>query len=460
MGVFERPLTAPTVVSGVAVLVVGAGLAALIWAAVQQALRALTGFGIPLSAVTWPTLVLGRPADRIKNELVLTRKSLLVAPQQAIRAAITNRPGVIMVDLAAELLPASNDALRPVPPAVHPAVPRLWKRSMPGTRPHLVVIGLELILRDAARRRATLAYLERAVEALAPGAANGLAEIVIIVDMSPLERILDAFETQDDSDNERETSREELRWARLFQDFTTFSFAPIDKLGRFHRSKRACLTAPSRTLAEELRWLPGNVIDGVIADHGSRDLAAKPAGVFPIRAWQYQAHYGPRIVAWARAVEPVTEVAAIDFLRANLIEYYEQCWAASSLSERLVLDAIARSGFVNMRKAIALQSLVRRGLVILDPAPRLMNDSFGLFIRQHERPDSLQAWKEKQARKSAWANVKLPLAIAIPALVLMLAFAAAEIRPGINGDHLSPRRWRASAHRQPGAVTKTGGLRR
>jgi hypothetical protein len=155
----------------------------------------------------------------------------------------------------------------------------------------------------------------------------------------------------------------------------------------------------------------------------SREALTTSTGKYPLDPSQYQDHYSSLIMEWARAVNPVSNVAAIDFLRANLIEYYEQCWIASTHAERFVLDAIAKGGFVNMRRAIALQSLVRRGLVILDPAPRLVNRSFALFIRQTERPDSLEDLRRSQP-PSAWSMLRMPIAIALPILVLVLAAAA------------------------------------
>ncbi|MFD1611142.1 hypothetical protein ACFSCW_04930 [Sphingomonas tabacisoli] len=397
-------------------------LAGMIYAVVYQALWALTGFGIPLDAVTWPTLLLGRVSQaRDGNRLKLARKSMLVAPQRAVRAAVCDGSVAIIVDLASELLGVPDALLDDAQRTGVSVAPKPWTCLPNGAPARLVVIGLELVLRDAKRRRAALAYLERAADALSPNASNCLASLVVIAEMSPLERILDAFGTHEETDEVRDSMREELRWARLFQDFTTFSFAPIDKLGPGDLG----LPPECRRLAEELRWLPGTVIDGVIGDHSSANLQPEPAGYYPIDASLYQSHYRPLIAAWARAIDPVTEAAAVDFMRSNLIEYYEQCWAASSLPERVVLDAIARGGFVNMRKAVALQSLVRRGLIILDPAPRLMNKSFAIFIRQTERPDTLAAWRARQP-KSAWSSIKLPMAIALPALVLMLGLASAQ----------------------------------
>lgn len=462
----ERPAATPPLLGWMTVLILAAALAIIIHSAVAATLEALTGFGIPLGAVTWPRLLVDQRSSPGKNQLKLTRKALLVAPQQAVRDRLAMLPRALPVNLADQLLSAPDETLRPAgndppgvptpwkntnepataPSASHGLLARLGHRTtsirhvdLPARTPaeldgdpdppgvSLIVSGLELVLRDALRRRAALAYLERAVGVLAINGQTELARVTVIAEMSPLERILDAFESFAENDEVRLSTREELRWARLFQDFTTFYFAPIDKVDDTLLDGK--ITGPTHTLIEELRWLPGSVIDGVIADHSSRrELTGnkQPADKsFPLAAEAYRRHYTPLIQQWADSLDAKTDEAAIDYMRANLIEYYEQCWAASSFAERVILDAIARRSFINMRKAIAMQSLVRRGLVILDPAPRLMNESFALYLRQNERPDTLARWKALQPR-STWSVARLPLALLLPALLILLSIAAAE----------------------------------
>lgn len=418
-----RPHAMPFEPSGLAwlgLLLLAAALAILVRCAVYYGLWSLTGFGIPLNSVKWPSLVLGTPTSPGAKGLPLTRRTLLVAPQQIVRDAVS--AGTSISFNFASLLPLSNDALTAVIDADgQPTIKPKWCK-MGYSLPRLVVCGLELVIRDQARRRAALSYLENAVAALSgPGAC--LAQVIVIAEMSPLERILDAYEAPDTADTAAVAAREDLRWARLFQDFTTFSFAPIDKISSARLEREfGSAKSPARLLVEELRWLPGNVIDGAIANE--KTIRVRGA-LYPLPASRYRAFYTRKVITWARSVAPCTEAAAIDYLRSNLIEYYQQCWASSSLAERVVLDAIARGCYVNMRKAVALQSLVRRGLVILDPAPRLMSRSFALFIRQAERPDTLENWRARQPR-SAWALARLPIAVLLPAAVILFAIAAVE----------------------------------
>ena len=210
-------------------LVLAAALALLIYAAVYHGLWALTGFGIPLDAVVWPKLVLGddkpNPAD---NERRLSRRSLLVAPHRILRETLARREEAGVVDLAHELLGRTD---KEVGPEVKIGELIDFPKDANGARKSLLLVsGLELTLRDAPRRRAALAFLEKAEAALNESGKDGLSCLVVMTEMSPLERILDAFENFEKDDKSRSTMREELRWARLFEDFTTFSFAPVDKV--------------------------------------------------------------------------------------------------------------------------------------------------------------------------------------------------------------------------------------
>ena len=93
-------------------------------------------------------------------------------------------------------------------------------------------------------------------------------------------------------------------------------------------------------------------------------------------------------------------------------------------AERVVLDRLAHWQFVNIeRTMIPLSSLVRRGLVVFDPAPRLMNESFAMFVRQAERPERIEIWRRNQPA-GAWTSARLPILVAVPSLVMLLVAAA------------------------------------
>ena len=137
------------------------------------------------------------------------------------------------------------------------------------------------------------------------------------------------------------------------------------------------------------------------------------------------------IISLAKNKNFSSPAAAISYLRDNFIEHYEQLWFASTQSERLVLDALARGHFINMRKALPLRSLVRQGMVVLDPIPRPFSHSFALFVRQAERPDTIARWRTSQP-KGQWESARLAAFLVLPLGLGALALAAVY-----NGDSLS-----------------------
>jgi hypothetical protein len=63
--------------------------------------------------------------------------------------------------------------------------------------------------------------------------------------------------------------------------------------------------------------------------------------------------------------------------------------------------------------------LVRRGIVVLDPVPRLFNRSFAQFVRNVEKPETLQRWR-RDAPSGAWAKAQLPMLLLIPTGLIVL----------------------------------------
>ncbi|MET0180822.1 MAG: hypothetical protein ABW194_10135 [Novosphingobium sp.] len=432
---------------GVAVLLLI--VAAVVATTLLLGLQAMMGFGVPLGAVKLTKF----KADEISP------RTLLVAPQTPVRSFFNTKDGPWRLDLAEILLTTAKEELwdHAAKTKFDTLFEREKDRRDTDSPFRLIVSGLSLILRDAPRRGAALKMLETADRRLD---AHELSSIVIVSDFSPLERILDAFDSEETGEGGALTTREELRWARLFQRYNTKQFSPLEKVDmedpRIKALDRKAIAHAgdlgAYTLVRELRWLPAIIIDSLLPNPPTpgefaeaeqavarqRDPTAGgtaaghgDAREFPIDKDVYRRVYTAKVIAWAVDQNVPSPAAAVDLLRTTLIEHYEQCWAASTLSERLVLDAMARSHFVNMRNALALQSLVRRGLVILDPAPRLMNRSFAQFVRQIERPDTLRKWRERQPR-SGWLTARLPVLATVAAGAVFLAVGAAE-----SGQQLS-----------------------
>lgn len=105
--------------------------------------------------------------------------------------------------------------------------------------------------------------------------------------------------------------------------------------------------------------------------------------------------------------------------------YYRSTWELCSRQERLVLIQLAEEGFVNPKQGEIVRRLARRGLVIVEPRYRLMNESFTRFVRAVEPPERVTEW-ERTSGKMSWSRVGTPLYALGAMVVAVLLFAEQE----------------------------------
>lgn len=391
----------------VAILVLGfLPLLALIWWLPRRLCQTLFGFGVPLLAIkdqsdAFPSgsriLIVG--GDHPARDRLMKQAEAGYASQVCER-----------IDLAEEVFYKDEADL------VSSKVKADADAKLAG-RELVQFYGLSLLLRDEVRRQAALVYLEQAERAMLSGQ---IEKIVVYSDLTPLERILEVVDAERSDPTDLTHKREELRWARFFQNFRTVTPPDTPHPASPDMADASPPLVISPTLREvvtalisELRPLPVHILqtllpDGVhLPDSDALSEKDKP------------------FVDWVEQYRLPTVPAAIDYLRVNLIEYYEQLWFASTQAERVALDAIARGNFLNMQASLVLRSLVRRRLVTLEPMPHPFNESFAMFVRQAERPETIRSWREKQP-KGNWSIARWPLLIGVPAGLLLVAYAAAQ----------------------------------
>lgn len=399
------------------------GLAVFFWWLIGKVLRALFGFGIALEGVTRPILFMGA-GTAPRGSVALPTRALIVGAPDELRARFIRPCGKGRAGPAGEDWTVIDLA---------GTFPSTELRRPPTAKTAIVVFGLELIIRDTERRRRALEQLEQLDTRVGSFAGSYL---VILSVLSPIERILDAYE-QDRNEPAADVSlakyREQLRWGRVFERFTTFGFAPVEHIDRDYLQRPdmwpkddqeawAVLSKHQQQaiaqFLDETRWLPTPVIESVVCTAVA--IPANLDDIYPVDPQQYQKVLTPLVVSWALRLKAESPQAAIDYLRGAVIEHYQKCWSASTFAERVVLDRLAHGQFVNVDRAvIPLSSLVRRGLIVFDPAPQLMNRSFAMFVRQAERPERIESWRRKQPA-GAWATARLPILIAVPSLVMLL----------------------------------------
>ena len=99
--------------------------------------------------------------------------------------------------------------------------------------------------------------------------------------------------------------------------------------------------------------------------------------------------------------------------------YYRMLWSISGTDERMVLYRIATTGFASWRSRELVRRLVHRGLVYLDPEPKLMNESFRQFVLEAETPEVYEQWTADEGA-SPWARLRTPIIVAVIGVFLFL----------------------------------------
>lgn len=116
--------------------------------------------------------------------------------------------------------------------------------------------------------------------------------------------------------------------------------------------------------------------------------------------------------------EQINEV--VDQARA----YHQALWATCSQDERCALIHLALDGLISSKNT-DLRRLMKRGLVVLDPGLRLMDESFRRFVISAAHGEDIDAWR--QADGSNWELLKAPLLLILLSVSLFLFVTQKEI---------------------------------
>jgi hypothetical protein len=104
---------------------------------------------------------------------------------------------------------------------------------------------------------------------------------------------------------------------------------------------------------------------------------------------------------------------------------YRLFWSACTRPEKLMLVQLAQTGLVNPLGKDTLQELIRKGLIVMTPYPKIMNRSFERFLETVADREQIRAW-ESEAGESYWLMVR-------NVMIILLVFALVMI--GVSQDH-------------------------
>jgi hypothetical protein len=107
--------------------------------------------------------------------------------------------------------------------------------------------------------------------------------------------------------------------------------------------------------------------------------------------------------------------------------YYKSIWRVCSDDEKLTLSHLAQDGLLSASDS-DIEGLMKRGLIIREPAIRLMNESFKSFVIGVGGAGKALAHCEEKARKSSnWEVLKVPLTIGLVSVLGFLLLTQREI---------------------------------
>jgi hypothetical protein len=101
--------------------------------------------------------------------------------------------------------------------------------------------------------------------------------------------------------------------------------------------------------------------------------------------------------------------------------YYRSQWELCSREERVVMIQLADCGLINPKRIGLVRRLARRGLVVVDPRFKLMNESFERFVCSVEPREHVVEW-ERSSVGMSWTKLATPLYALAAIIVAILLF--------------------------------------
>lgn len=417
-----------------------AAVTALLWMAFRTLLPGLFGFRVPLQAVEHPALPAAwqQPLQGDWPLHLLPQTAIVISPpaqaEQNLRACAGATGEVI------DLFEVTAD------PGIS-FIPSAGR----GEQLYLFT-NIELVLRDHCRRQHALTIME---DCLAAQAECGY-RIALITELAPLDRLLhtserDAEELGSLAPDERSAEmrerarhREDVRWSRLFECFAIYIYP-----AQFWGQDDLAFPEVGTTLRETVATMFGIGIEHAattpapLARTQEAQLALRTAwtelqfqpdhALAPVIGCRPEEVSRAKISEWIDACDfaRYSPASVIDFLTSMLIEHYHFEWSISSRAEKLLLLRYASGQFANIRKANAVRTLVRRGLLRFDPHPRIINNSFAQFVLQAEKPETFDRWR-RESVGGRWRLLRGPIGLAVLVVLGVLIFTSLR-----NGDGLA-----------------------
>jgi hypothetical protein len=133
-----------------------------------------------------------------------------------------------------------------------------------------------------------------------------------------------------------------------------------------------------------------------------------------------------RTIAGQSCLEKANPASLCKQIMTNARPYYSSLWNACTGEEKLTLTRLAQHGLLSPKDP-DVDELLRKGLIVRNPAIKIVNESFRLFVLG-ARTDDAVAKCEKEAKSSSnWEVLKVPLTIGLLSVAAFLLLTQREL---------------------------------
>jgi hypothetical protein len=155
----------------------------------------------------------------------------------------------------------------------------------------------------------------------------------------------------------------------------------------------------------------------------------------PIACLRESGKRAPEVDRWVRALRsfrrvvvsvPASNAATTPADASAAAPYFESLWNACSVDERLALRQLAEEGVVNLHNQSVVRDLMRVGLIVRDPVPRIVDAAFRDFVLQAVSADQVGAW-ERSGVAVPWGSIETALLTGIVVLAGLLVVTQEQL---------------------------------
>jgi hypothetical protein len=133
-----------------------------------------------------------------------------------------------------------------------------------------------------------------------------------------------------------------------------------------------------------------------------------------------------RVIAGQPRLGEVSAASLCKQIMTNARPYYAGVWNACSGEEKLTLARLAQYGLLSPKDQDT-EKLLKQGLIVRDPAIRIFNESFRLFVLSMGADKALATCEKEAKSSSNWEALKVPLTIGLLSVAVFLLLTQREL---------------------------------